>query len=77
MEKIPLCCYLLPRENRGYTKCYPLLSIGTLHQSRKKFLIRNFTGVLILNFITDWESEIVNQSCLGQIRRKIDVIGQK
>ena len=27
----------------------------------KKFLIGNFTGVLIMNFVPDWESEIVNQ----------------
>ena len=26
-----------------------------------KFLIGNFNGVPIMNFIQDWESEIVNQ----------------
>ena len=64
MGKMPVCCYLLPlREIRGFTKCWPLLSVGTLHGSGIKFLIKNFTGV-IMNFIPRWESEIENQSGL-------------
>ena len=39
----------------------PLLSVGTLQVSEKKFLIRNFTEVLVMNFIPDWESEIISQ----------------
>ena len=35
-----------------------------LHQSRIWCLIWNFTGVPIMNFIPDWESVTVNQSCL-------------
>ena len=35
--------------------------LRTLHGSRTKFLIRNFTEVLIRNFIPDWESKFVNQ----------------
>ena len=38
-----------------------LFSVGTLHQSRIKFLIRNFTRMLIMNFIMDWEFETVYQ----------------
>ena len=40
------------------------------------FLIENFTGALIMNFIPNKESSIVNQSGL-QICQKIDVIAQK
>lgn len=38
-----------------------LFSVGTLHQSGIKFLIRNFTRMLIMNFIMDWEFETVYQ----------------
>ena len=40
----------------------PFLSVGLFHLSR--ILIGNFAGVLILNFVPDWESEILNQSSL-------------
>ena len=63
-KTILLCCYLLSWENHGYTKCCILLSVGIFHWSRTKFLIGNFTGVPIMNFIWDWESQIVNQSGL-------------
>ena len=33
-----------------------------ISQSEIKFVIGNFTGVSIMNFISDWESEIVHQS---------------
>ena len=39
----------------------PLLSVGTLQVSEIKFLIRNFTEALVMNFIPDWESEIISQ----------------
>ena len=58
------CYYLLPRENRGYAKCCPLLSVGTHDPSGIKFLIGNFTEVLLVNFILDWEIEIVNHPAL-------------
>ena len=32
-KTILLCCYLMPRENRGYTKCCLLLSVGAFHRS--------------------------------------------
>ena len=32
MEKMPLCCDLLPWQNRGYTKLCYLLSAGTPHR---------------------------------------------
>ena len=54
------CCYLLSLEDREYTKSYPVLSVWTLHRLGIKFLIGNFAGLSIMNFIT--ESEIVNQS---------------
>ena len=41
-----------------------LLSVATLRPSEIKFLIGIFTGVPIINFILDWESEIANQSGL-------------
>ena len=53
------CCYLLPLEDREYTKSYPVLSVWTLHRLGIKFLIGNSAGLSIMNFIT--ESEIVNQ----------------
>ena len=59
MGKMVLCCYRLLWKNCEHTK-----SIGTLHWSGIKFLIRNFTEVRIMNFIPHWESEIVNQSGL-------------
>ena len=63
--KMPLCCYLLiPSENRRYAKRCLLLSFETLRWSGIKFLIGNFTGVPIMDFILNWESEIVNQSGL-------------
>ena len=40
------------------------LLVGTLHWSEIKFLIGSFTGVPIMNFILDCESEIVNPFCL-------------
>ena len=49
----------------------PFTFSRTFIRSGKKFLVGNFTGVLIMNFIPDWESEIV------QISQKIDVIAQK
>ena len=55
---------LLPWENSGCTKFCFLLSFRIFHWLWMMFLIRNFTGVLIMNFIPDWESEIVNQSGL-------------
>ena len=60
--KIPLCCcYLLSLENRTYTKYCTLFSVWTPHRSRRKFLIRNLTGLPGMNFITDQESKTVNQ----------------
>ena len=53
------CCYLLPLEDREYTKSCPILSVRTLHRLGIKFLIGNFAGMSIMNFIT--ASEIVNQ----------------
>ena len=53
---------------------YYMLSFAvswTFLVSGKRFLIENFTGVLIMNFTPDWESEI------AQISQKIDVITQK
>ena len=64
MGKISLSCYLVPWENRGYSKCCLSLSVETLHQSGIKFPIGNFTGVPIMNFVPDWEYKIVNQSGL-------------
>ena len=40
------------------------MSVGTLRRSGIKFLIGNFTEVPVMNFILDWESEIVIQSGL-------------
>ena len=54
----------LPLNNREYTNCCLLLSVGTFRRLEIKFLIGNFTGGPIINFIPDWESEIVNQSGL-------------
>ena len=54
----------LPLNNREYTNCCLLLSVGTLRRLEINFLIGNFTGGPIINFIPDWESEIVNQSGL-------------
>ena len=45
----------------------PLLSVGTLHRSRIKFLIGDFTGASFTNFVPVWEFEIVNQSDLQRI----------
>ena len=64
MGKMPLCCYLLLRENRAYTKCCSFIINWDTSPNKKKFLIGNFTGVPIVNFIPDWESETVNQSDL-------------
>ena len=55
---------LQPWENCGCTKFCFLLSFRIFHWLWIMFLIRNFTGVLIVNFIPDWESETVNQSGL-------------
>ena len=44
-----LCCYLLPWEICGSTKCYSLLQVEKIHRSRIKFLIGSFTEVPILN----------------------------
>ena len=49
----------------------PFTVSRTFLLSGKRFLIENFTGVLIMNFTPDWESEI------AQISQKIDVITQK
>ena len=68
--KTPWCCYLLSWENRKHTSCCFLLSVGRLRRSGIKFLIGNFTGVPIVNFIPDWESETVNQSGLQTILSK-------
>lgn len=46
-----LCCDLLPQE---YAKFFPLVSVGHFTNS-------NSTRALIMNFIPDWESEIMNQ----------------
>ena len=51
-------------KNCVYTKCSPLLPVATFHWSEIKFLIGIFTGALIMNFIPDWESEIVSKSNL-------------
>ena len=37
-----------------------LLSVAALHRSRIKFIISDFNGVSIINFVPDWVSEIVN-----------------
>ena len=50
--------------NRKYTNWCLLLSVRRLRQPGNNFLIGNFTGVPIVNFIPDWESEILNQSGL-------------
>ena len=68
---------LLSSENGKYTNCCNLLSVGRLRPSGIKFLIGNFTGVQIVNFILDWEYEIVNQSGLQTISEKVDVATQK
>ena len=60
---MPLCCYLLPWKNRGYQVLSFIVSRNTL-PIRSKFPDRKFTGVPIMNFIPDWESEITNQSGL-------------
>ena len=74
--KMPLCCCnLLSLGDRGYTKCCPLLSVWTLHRSNK-YIIRNFTGVPIMDIIMDWESEIVNYLVCKKICQKIDFISQ-
>ena len=53
--------YLLPLEYCGYTKCCLFLSVWAPHRPGIKFLIENFTGLSIMNFIANYESEIVNQ----------------
>ena len=63
-REMSLCCYLLPRENRGYTKCCFLLSLGKRCQSGINFLIENFTEAPIMNFIPDLVSKTVNKSGL-------------
>ena len=64
MGKMWWCCYyLLPLEDREYTKSCPILSVRTLHRLGIKFLIGDFAGMSIMNFIT--ESEIVNQPGLA------------
>ena len=77
MGKMPLLCYLLPREDREYTKCYPILSVGTIHRLNNQFLMGNFTGVPIMNFIPDWESDIVNKPGLKLLRRKESSLEKK
>ena len=52
MGKMPLCYYLLPWENRGYTMYCLLLSVGTLQRSGIKLLIENLTRVPIIEFYT-------------------------
>ena len=38
------------------------VSRDTSHRSEIMLLVGNFTGVMVMNFIPDWESVIVNQS---------------
>ena len=45
----------------------PLLSVGTLHRSGIKFLIGDFTGAPITNFVPVWEFQILNQSNIQRI----------
>ena len=59
-----LCCYLLSRENRGHAKYCSLFSVGTLPRLGRKLLIGAFNGLLLMSFILDWESEIINQLVL-------------
>ena len=39
-----------------------VVSRDTSHRSEIMLLVGNFTGVMVMNFIPDWESVIVNQS---------------
>ena len=61
-ERCPYIVTYCLRENREYTKSFAV--VETLHRSRKKFLIGNFTGVPMIYFSPDSESEIIDQSGL-------------
>ena len=77
IKNILSCCYLIPWENHGYSKCCLLLSVGTFHRSGIKFLIENFVGTSIMNFIPDLNLKLYIRMVCRQIRLKIDVIAEK
>ena len=54
----------------------PFIVIWDASSIRIKSLISNFARVLTMNFIPDWESEIVNQSA-NKFVKKINNIRQK
>ena len=60
MEKTRLYVYLLPQKYCGHIKPCPLLSVPDTSLIRNKTPDGNFIRVSIMNFIPDWESDIVN-----------------
>ena len=60
MEKTCLSVYLLPWKYCGYIKLCPLLSVPDTSLIRNKTPDGNFIGLLIMNFIPDWESDTVS-----------------
>ena len=73
---VPSFCYVLSWENCIYTVLFFIVTRGTLSIGNK-FLDREFHWSVIMNFIPDWKSGIVDQYGLKTTRQEIDVIAQK